>query len=172
MFCEQCGSFLQDGESFCTNCGAPAPAAKAAPAPAPAPAPGPVVQPIVQTPAQPVQPVYQQTSYQQSQPVQPIYQQPVYQQPAYQAVVITPFERPKPNGFATAGMVLGIVTCALYWTSVFNMIPGIMAIVFSIAGITKKDCGGKGKCIAGFITAGVGMLLGIIALISYIREYS
>lgn len=170
MFCEQCGSHIQDGEAFCTNCGAHAPAAQAAPAPAPAP--GPVVQPIIQTPAQPVEPVYQQPVYQQSLPVQPIYQQPVYQQPAYQAVVITPFERPKPNGFATAGMVLGIVTCALYWTSVFNMIPGIMAIVFSIAGITKKDCGGKGKCIAGFITAGVGMLLGIIALIAYIREYS
>ena len=68
-------------------------------------------------------------------------------------------------------MVLGIVTCAIYWTSVFNMIPGIMAIIFSIIGINKKDCGGKGKCIAGFITAGAGMLLGIIALITYIRTY-
>ena len=167
MFCEQCGSLLQNGETFCTNCGAPVSAANAAPSPAPgpAPAPGPVVQPIIQTQAQPVQPVYQQ-----SQPVQPIYQQPVYQQPAYQAVVITPFDRPKPNGFATAGMVLGIVTCALYWTSVFNMIPGIMAIIFSIVGITKKDCGGRGKCIAGFITAGIGMALGIIALIAYINN--
>ena len=69
-------------------------------------------------------------------------------------------------------MVLGIVTCVTYWTSVINMIPGIMAIIFSIIGINKKDCGGRGKCIAGFITAGIGMLLGIVALIAYIGEYS
>ena len=169
MFCEQCGSLIQDGEAFCTNCGARVPAAQAAPTPAPAP--GPSVQPIIQTQAQPVQPAYQPV-YQQPQAVQPIYPQPGFQQPAYQAVVITPFERPKPNGFATAGMVLGIVTCVTYWTSVINMIPGIMAIIFSIIGINKKDCGGRGKCIAGFITAGIGMLLGIVALIAYIGEYS
>ena len=42
MFCESCGSFIPDGQSFCSNCGTPvtnqAPAQEAAPAPAPAPA--------------------------------------------------------------------------------------------------------------------------------------
>ena len=39
MYCESCGNFIPDGQSFCSNCGAPvsAPAAQSAPAPAPAP---------------------------------------------------------------------------------------------------------------------------------------
>ena len=41
MFCEQCGSFIQDGEVFCTNCGAKATPADIAVQPAPAPAPAP-----------------------------------------------------------------------------------------------------------------------------------
>lgn len=169
MYCEQCGSFIQDGEAFCTNCGAPAPAAKTAAAPGPEPAPGPVVQPIVQ--AQPVQPVCQQPA---AQPVQPVYQQPVqpiYQTPAYQqGVVITPFAQPKRNTMATVGMVLGIVTAATYWTTIFNMIPGILGIIFSIIGLTRKDCGGKGKAIAGIITSCAGILLGILVLAYYIAS--
>jgi hypothetical protein len=165
MYCENCGSFIQDGEAFCSNCGS---AVKAAPVGEPAPAPGPEsvqpapIEPIVAQPytqAQPVQPVYQQ----------PVYQQPAYQQPAYQQpVMITPFEQPKRNTFATLGMIFGIVTAATYWTSIFNMIPGICAIIFSIIGLTKKDCGGKGKCVAGFITAGVGIVLGILVLVAAI----
>lgn len=169
MFCEQCGSFIQDGESFCSNCGAAVNQSTSFSEPAPAPAPGPdafqaaPIQPIVAQPytqsAQPVQPVYQQ----------PVYQQPAYQQPAYQqSVVITPFQQPKRNTFANLGMIFGIVTAATYWTTIFNMIPGILAIIFSIVGLTKKDCGGKGKCIAGFITAGVGIVMGILVLVAYI----
>ena len=115
MYCEQCGSFIPDGQAYCSNCGAAAPAANTAPAPAP----GPVVQPIIQTPAQPAyqQPAYQQPVYQQPQPVQPIYQQPAYQQ----AVVITPFERPKSNVVAVVGLVFGILTCVISWLMVFNI---------------------------------------------------
>ncbi len=136
-------------------------------------------QPAVQAPVQPAQPYQQTTAYpyqaqpQQAQPVyqQPVYQQPAYQQPAYQqSVVITPFQQPKRNTFATLGMIFGIVTAATYWTTIFNMIPGILAIIFSIVGLTKKDCGGKGKCIAGFITAGVGIVMGILVLVAYIYE--
>lgn len=43
MYCESCGSFINPGEAFCSNCGSPAPrdSAPAAPSPAPAPAPAP-----------------------------------------------------------------------------------------------------------------------------------
>lgn len=177
MYCEQCGSFIQDGEAFCSNCGAPAPAAKPAAAPGPEPAPGPVVQPIIQTQAQPVQPVYQQAA----QPVQPVYQQaaqpvqPIYQTPAYQqpGVVITPFERPQKNTVATVGMVFGIVTCALYWTTIFNIIPGTVGIICSCIGLAKKNATGKGKSIAGLITSIVGILLGIgvLALALMTEDY-
>ena len=71
---------------------------------------------------------------------------------------------------ATVGMVLGIVTAATYWTTIFNMIPGILGIIFSIIGLTRKDCGGKGKAIAGIITSCAGILLGILVLAYYIAS--
>ena len=158
MYCEQCGSFIPDGQAYCSNCGAAAPAANTAPAPAP----GPVVQPIIQTPAQPAyqQPAYQQPVSQQPQPVQPIYQQPAYQQ----AVVITPFERPKSNVVAVVGLVFGILTCVISWLMVFNIIPGAVGIVCSSIGLSRKNCGGKGAAVAGLITSIVGISLGFIML--------
>ena len=162
MYCEQCGSFIQDGEAFCTNCGAPAPAAKPAPAPGPEPAPGPVVQPIPAQPIepvnqQPVQPVYQQPA---AQPVQPIYQTPAYMQ---QGVVITPFERQKSNAVAIVGMVFGIITSVLFWLPVINLLPGIVGIVCSSIGLAQKNSG-KGQAIAGLITSIAGILLGFMIL--------
>ena len=102
MYCESCGSYIPDDQSFCTNCGSPAPKpeepvilqapviqqavqpAEPAVQPVPVvqqvaqpvqPAPQPVAQPIAQPVVQPaVQPVPQQA--------QPVYQQPVYQQAA------------------------------------------------------------------------------------------
>lgn len=175
MFCEQCGSFIQDGEVFCTNCGAKATPADIAVQPAPAPAPGPVVQPIIQTPAQPVQPVYQQPVYQQptyqqpanTQPIQPVYQQPAY---IAQPVVITPFEKKSGNSMATVGMIFGIITVATYWLTILNLGPGIIAIIFSIIGLTKKNASGKGRAIAGLITAGVGIALGILVLVAAMAD--
>ena len=81
MYCENCGSFIQDGEAFCSNCGS---AVKAAPVGEPAPAPGPEsVQPA------PIEPIvaqpYTQAPYQQTAPQQPYrqaYQKPYQQAPA------------------------------------------------------------------------------------------
>ena len=177
MFCESCGTFIPDGQSFCTNCGAPvaspapvaaaapvaAPVAEPAPAPAaaPAPAPAPAAQPFAQpvaTPVQPAQPLYQTPA---PQPVQPVYQQPVYQpvyQPIAQQVQVQPA---KPgNGAATAGLVFGILTLVFCWTSYFCGIFALLGLIFSIVGICKKNASGKGKAIAGLIMTIVG---GIIA---------
>ena len=85
MYCESCGTFIPDGESFCSNCGAKAPVIiGTVPAPAPAPAPAPVQAAPVQSaqPAQQVQaaqPVQQtQPAYltQQAQPAQTVYTTP------------------------------------------------------------------------------------------------
>lgn len=175
MYCESCGSFIPDGQSFCSNCGTPAaqPAVQQQAAPAPAPGPAPVaaapapqpVQPVYQQP-QPVQPVYQQPVYQQPQAVQPVYQQPVYQQPVYQQVASA-----KPaklgNGAATAGLVFGILTLVFFWIPLFNIfttaIFGLLGLIFSIVGLAKKNAGGKGKAIAGLILT----LLGVIATVGY-----
>lgn len=174
MYCESCGSFINDGEAFCSNCGSPAPrdSAPAAPSPAPAPAPAPqaTVQPIaqpVQTAYQPYQqPQYQQPAYQQPvQMAQPIYQ-PVYQQP----VIITPINntRTRVNVAATVGLVLGIITLCAAWIPVVNILPAIPGLIFSIVGVAKKDAGGKGRAITGLIMSSIGLFISILFIIEMI----
>ena len=187
MYCESCGTFIPDGQAFCSNCGAPVAAVQSAPQPAaqpvaqaaPAPAPQPVAQPVAAPAPQPVpvQPVYQQPAYQQPsyqqpsyqqpasqqqvQPVQPAYQQPVYTQPVTVApVAAAPAKRS--NGAATAGLVFGILTL------VFCLIPflfwgfALFGLIFSIIGVAKRNVSGKGKAIAGLILTVVGLIIGII----------
>ena len=187
MYCESCGSFINDGEAFCSNCGSPAPKNSAPATPAPAPAPQATVQPIMQPAPQPAaqpvpqpiqpayqqpyqQPQYQQTSYQAptyQQPVQmaqPIYQ-PVYQQP----VIITPIDnRTRINGAATAGLIIGIINLCTSWIPLLNGIPAILGLIFSIAGVSKKNAGGKGRAIAGLIMSSVGLFICILIVIEII----
>lgn len=169
MYCESCGSFINDGEAFCSNCGSPAPRNSAPAAPAPAPAPQATVQPItqpVQTAYQPYQqPQYQAPTYQQPvQMAQPIYQ-PVYQQP----VIITPIDnRTRINGAATAGLIFGIINLCTSWIPLLNGIPAILGLIFSIAGVSKKNAGGKGRAIAGLIMSSVGLFICILIIIELI----
>ena len=183
MYCESCGSFIPDGQSFCSNCGTPAAkpeqpvVQQAAPAPAPgpapiaaapvaaaAPAPQPVpVQPVYQHP-QPVLPVYQQPVYQQPQAVQPVYQ-PVYQQPVYQQIAAKPT---KPgNSAATAALVFGILTLVFSWLPFFNVattgIMGLLGLIFAIVGLAKKGAGGKAKAVVGLVLT----ILGICATVGF-----
>lgn len=187
MYCESCGSFINPGEAFCSNCGSPAPKNSAPATPAPAPAPQATVQPIMQPAPQPAaqpvpqpiqpayqqpyqQPQYQQTSYQAptyQQPVQmaqPIYQ-PVYQQP----VIITPIDnRTRINGAATAGLIFGIINLCTSWIPLLNALPAVLGLIFSITGITKKNAGGKGRAIAGLIMSSVGLFICILIIIELI----
>lgn len=169
MYCESCGSFINGGEAFCSNCGSPAPrdSAPAAPSPAPSPAPAPqaTVQPITQ-PVQTAYQPYQQPQYQQPvQMAQPIYQ-PVYQQP----VIITPINntRTRVNVAATVGLVLGIITLCAAWIPVVNVLPAIPGLIFSIAGVAKKDAGGKGRAITGLIMSSIGLFISILFIIEMI----
>lgn len=169
MYCESCGSFINDGEAFCSNCGSPAPRDSAPAAPSPAPAPAPAPQATVQPIAQPVQTAYQpyqQPQYQQPvQIAQPIYQ-PVYQQP----VIITPINntRMRVNVAATVGLVLGIITLCAAWIPVVNVLPAIPGLIFSIAGVAKKDAGGKGRAITGLIMSSIGLFISILFIIEMI----
>ena len=182
MYCESCGSFINDGESFCSNCGARTPQAAR-----------PVVQPITQpsqvpvytsqpSPApmpinQPVYPQQTQTVYPQNAlPVYtpPQYQQvhPIYQQPAYQQVVVTQLSdtRKRVNGAATAGLVFGIITACICWIPLVNLLPAIFGLIFSIVGLSKKNAGGKGRAIAGIIMSGVGMLISAYVILALMAE--
>ena len=172
MFCESCGTFIPDGQSFCSNCGTPVAAPAAAPAeapvaaaaPAPAPAPAPAATPV-STPVQPAQPVYQQPVYQQpaAQPVQPVYQ-PVYQ-PIAQPIQVQPAQAA--NGAATAGLVFGILTLVFCWTSYFCGIFALLGLIFSIVGLCKKNASGKGKAIAGLVMTVVGGIIAVFLTLTF-----
>ena len=171
MYCESCGSFINPGEAFCSNCGSPAPKNSAPATPAPAPAPQATVQPITQ----PVQTAYQQPQYQQPAYQAPTYQQPVQMaQPIYQTVyqqpvIITPIDnRTRINGAATAGLIFGIINLCTSWIPLLNGIPAILGLIFSIAGVSKKNAGGKGRAIAGLIMSSVGLFICILIVIEII----
>jgi hypothetical protein len=138
MFCESCGSQVPDGQSFCSNCGAP------------------VVQAAPQPAAQPAQPVYQQPV---AQPVQPVVQvQPVVVQAAQ------PAPAAKSSGLAIAGLIMGIFTLIFCWVPVVGFILGVLGLIFSIAGIAKKNGGAKGAAIAGLIMTIIGAIISVVML--------
>ena len=93
------------------------------------------------------------------QPIQPVYQQPtiIYTQP-----IVAPREPKRVNVMATAGLVFGILTLAFCWAWVYSFfsttIFGLLALVFSIIGLVRKNLGGKGRAIAGLVCAGLGIL--------------
>lgn len=134
MFCESCGSSVPDGQAFCSNCGAPVNQAAQA------------------------QPVYQQPV---AQPVQPVYQQPVVAQPVVQPVIV---QQPaaKSSGLAIAGLIMGIFTLIFCWVPVVGFILGILGLIFSIAGIAKKNGGAKGAAIAGLVMTIIGAIISVV----------
>lgn len=70
MYCNQCGAFIGEGSSFCTNCGAKAVAA-AAPA-----------EPFAENTA-PAEPAYTEPVNDTPAPEAPVYTEPVAEEPAY-----------------------------------------------------------------------------------------
>lgn len=154
MFCESCGASVPDGQAFCSNCGAPV--TQAAPQAAPA-------QPVYQQPvAQPVQPVYQQPVV-----AQPVVAQPVVAQPAVQQVIV---QQPKSSGLAIAGLIMGIFTLIFCWVPVVGFILGILGLIFSIAGIAKKNGGAKGAAIAGLVMTILGAVISIIMFAALLAQ--
>jgi len=68
------------------------------------------------------------------------------------------------NGKATAALVLGIVSIVFFWTSIFDVVPVVLAIVFgSIALNDSKRTNGNGRSMAvsGIVCGVIGALLAI-----------
>ena len=154
MFCKNCGEQITDGALFCTNCGAS------------------VAEPPVQPAQQPVAPAYQQPVYQQPAYQQPAYQQPVYQQPVYQQPVSNSC-----RGMGVAALVMGIVSCCLFWIPYFNslcLLMCIAGIILSAIGIKKSKSAGAsvGLSVAGLVLSILGMIFSLISVITWICAIS
>ena len=142
MYCSSCGSSVNEGQSFCPNCGAPV----AQPAPQPAvqvQQPQPVTQPVAQPVQQPV--------------AQPVYAQPV-------AASAAPAK--KSRGFAIAGFILGLYTLPMSWVIFFNIISvftGLAGVIISIIALTKKNGRLKAMAVIGLIMSSLGMIYSILS---------
>ncbi len=165
MFCKNCGAQIPDGSAFCGNCGT------SMNEPVSQPNPQPVSQPAPQPEYR--EPVYQQQVYQ-----QPSYQQPVYQQPPVyqqQPVVKTPGNPGK--GMGVAALVMGIVSCCLFWIPYFNslcLLMCIAGIILSAIGIKKSKSAGAsvGLSVAGLVLSILGMIFSLISVITWIYAIS
>lgn len=152
MFCGKCGSPIRDGNTFCSNCGAPID--------------GPV------TPANDSVPQYS------SQPIAPQYfsqpiNQPVQTVPVYMATQSAP--PVKTNGWAIAGMVLGILAICLCWIPYVGLILGFSGSILSIIGLSTFGSfrSGRGQAIAGLILSILALFMGAIltlGIMTYVNK--
>jgi hypothetical protein len=67
------------------------------------------------------------------------------------------------NGLAVASLVCGILAVVLFFSIVFPIILGILAVIFGAIGIGKANNGasGKGLAIAGIVCGVLGVALAI-----------
>lgn len=155
MYCSSCGSLINEGQSFCANCGAPV--AKPVTAAQPVAAAQPVVAAQPVTAAQPVaQPAVQ---------AQPIAQPQPAAQPVVQAQPVSPAPVKKSKGFSIAGFIIGLETLAFSWIIFVNavsIVTGLVGAVFSIVALVRKKCGLKILAIIGLIANVVGLVLSVL----------
>lgn len=74
------------------------------------------------------------------------------------------------NGLAVASLMLGILAIVLFFTVVFPIILGILAVIFGAIGWAKANQGAdhKGLAIAGLICG----ILGIAAMILFVAVFA
>ena len=87
-----------------------------------------------------------------------------YPSPYYPPPPWTQYPPPRTgNGRAIAGLVLGIVAILFFWTSVLDVIPVVLAIVFGSIGVNdaKRSGNGRNMAITGIVCGVIGALLAI-----------
>lgn len=108
---------------------------------------------------------------------QPYQQPPPYGQappPAYGGGYGYGGQQPKTSGLAVAGMVCGI--CGLVFFCLYG-IPGLVGLVLSLValkqiGDSQGALKGRGMAIAGAVTGGLSVLMGILLVIAVIADNS
>ncbi|HEV3398463.1 MAG TPA: DUF4190 domain-containing protein [Actinomycetes bacterium] len=89
-----------------------------------------------------------------------------YQAPGY------PATRPRRNGMGTTALVLGVVALTLVLLLLFSPLGaflGLVAVLFGILGLMRANRGeadNRGQAVAGLVTGGIALLVGIFLTIS------
>ena len=84
-----------------------------------------------------------------------------------------PAARPRRNGMGTAALVLGVVAITLVLLLLFAPLGaflGLLAVLFGILGLMRANRGeadNRGQAVAGLVTGGIALLVGIFLTISF-----
>jgi len=83
----------------------------------------------------------------------------------------------KKNGMATAAMVLGIISLALFWTGTIGLIVGVVAIILAVVAKNqiKADpamAGSAGQAKGGMIMGIIGAVLGLLWILLFLWVFS
>ena len=90
---------------------------------------------------------------------------PPTQHPGYPYPTGAPGAPAKSTGKATAALVCGILSIVLCWTTLFDALLAIPAIVLGIVVLSDKRAPGRGLAMAGLICGVIGAILAIVLLI-------
>ncbi|MGC4174804.1 FxLYD domain-containing protein [Demequina sp.] len=99
------------------------------------------------------------------------YAQPGYAQPGYaqQYGYAPPPGAPKaPQGLAITALVLGIVAFVTGWAPVFGTIIGVLAVLFGVIALAKKQS--KGMALTGLVLGFIGAVASVLMLIFVLRS--
>lgn len=140
MFCVNCGTRLEQDAAFCQNCGARVVKQVSS------------VQPLVSH-------IYT---------APPVYKEPSMVHPHYTAVYSPQYSeeyiaKKKRGKFAIASFILslfGMIPCFI------NIIPAVLALIFSIIGIRSDR---KGRAITSLIFAIIGIFIAIVMIFSFLE---
>ena len=134
MYCSSCGSSVNEGQSFCPNCGAPVAQ----------PAPQPAVQ--VQQPPPVAQPV-----------AQPVYTQPV-------AASAAPAKKSRGFAIAGFILGLYTLPMSwVIFLNIISVFTGLAGVIISIIALTKKNGRLKAMAVIGLIMSSLGMIYSILS---------
>ncbi|MBR2553678.1 MAG: hypothetical protein IKE94_02340 [Aeriscardovia sp.] len=176
MYCNSCGSLINEGSSFCDKCGAPVSGQASQPDVQQTVQPAAQVQqPVAQTMVQPVAQV-QQPVDQVQQPVVQEQTPPIVQTPQPQKSVSpqpigsTPVSVKSSTGIAITSFVLGMFTLTFAWIIFVNAVSvftGLAGIILAIIWFAKKKRRLKPMVIIGIIASLVGMIYSILMWASF-----
>jgi hypothetical protein len=71
------------------------------------------------------------------------------------------------NGLGTAALVLGILGLLSFWTVIGGLVLGLLGLIFGIIGYRRArrhEATNSGMALAGAITGGIGLALGLLIL--------
>lgn len=87
-----------------------------------------------------------------------------------QVIAPTIVRRPRTNGLAIAGFILGILSILLFWVCLFNLVLAVLGLIFSCLGLSQikknpaQEKGGS-LAVAGIVLSCLGLVLGLLVVL-------